>query len=158
MFKKEVIFSPAWNNSDNDPTKPPGIDCVEMGFYLTGPLGVVQYKASTGWYLAGSVKPNEYFKVKKMHSMDSYINKRAGTEICGDMFMNVDLGYHSYKPMHEDHMCIDQECPLLGGKPCYYDGSSMSSERVFDILVHQGSDGVWKYLEEFYNETFLGDE
>jgi len=45
-------------------------------------------------------------------------------------------------------------CPYLDGKPCYYDGSGLNAERIFDILVKEGSAGVWRELEVYYRETF----
>lgn len=33
-------------------------------------------------------------------------------------------------------------CPLLNGKPCYYDGSSLAAIDVFNILREKGSDAV----------------
>lgn len=45
-------------------------------------------------------------------------------------------------------------CEYTDGGPCYYDGSTLNAEPVYKILLEEGSDGVWKYLEEYYEETF----
>lgn len=65
----------------------------------------------------------------------------------------ADLGYHSPVPMYEGQTKRD-DCQYLPGGTCYYDGSSLAAESVFNILVEQGSEGVWKHLEEVYNDRF----
>jgi hypothetical protein len=37
---------------------------------------------------------------------------------------------------------------------CYYDGSGLNAERIFGVMLREGSDGVWKALEEYYEEIF----
>jgi hypothetical protein len=66
----------------------------------------------------------------------------------------ADVGYHSPVPMYEDQEPITKECEYLDGKPCYYDGSGLRADEVFDILATEGSDGVWRELEAFYLSTF----
>jgi hypothetical protein len=34
------------------------------------------------------------------------------------------------------------------------DGSGLDSQRVFEVLLKEGSDGVWRELGRFYKETF----
>lgn len=45
-------------------------------------------------------------------------------------------------------------CEWLDGKPCYYDGSGLAAQEYFKVLVTEGSEAVWKKLEEYYKETF----
>lgn len=66
----------------------------------------------------------------------------------------VDLGYHSYTPVHKDHEPITNSCSVLHGRPCYYDGSEMGAQRAFDVLLKEGNEGVWRELEEYYQRTF----
>lgn len=40
-----------------------------------------------------------------------------------------------------------ENCPYLDGKPCYYDGSGLNAEPVFDILVKDSKAEVI-----FYNQ------
>lgn len=67
------------------------------------------------------------------------------------------LGYHSPKPMYEGQSAITHECEFLEGKPCYYDGSALNAGPVYERLVSEGSEGVWKALEAYYEETFGSD-
>jgi len=96
--------------------------------------------------------------------------------------MAADLGYHSRVPMYEGQepmgsvdykLSMDESkeglekfqsgrtatdtftpCPYLDGAPCYYDGSGLNAERVLQILIEQGGEAVWKYLEDYYHSTF----
>ena len=45
-------------------------------------------------------------------------------------------------------------CDYLDGAPCYYDGSGLNADRIYKILLTEGSDGVWRELEEYYEEIF----
>jgi hypothetical protein len=69
-----------------------------------------------------------------------------------------DLGYHSPKPMCVDDVPMEESCPYLDGKPCYYDGSGLAAQNVWEILLEKGSDGVWEFLEKYYQETFLEEK
>ena len=72
--------------------------------------------------------------------------------------MGADVGYHSPVPHYEGQICSQDSCSYLGGKPCYYDGSSLRAEEwVRDILIPKGSDGVWESLEQEY-ARLLGQE
>lgn len=98
--------------------------------------------------------------------------------------MPADLGYHSPKPMYEGQLPMGAEkfdfdhketlkgaagdiqiptrvltgtftpCQYLDGKPCYYDGSGLNAERIYEVLVAEGSAGVWRELRAYYDETF----
>jgi len=43
---------------------------------------------------------------------------------------------------------------LEGDKPCYYDDSGLNAEAVYKILLDEGEEAVWIYLENYYNEVF----
>ena len=130
-FKKEIILDPAWDRRHKDPNKNYGIHGVNLTFYLTGEKGVVQLVVYTNWYLP---------HVQQFPFLEP---------------VPADVGYHSYTPMYEGQTILRDKCELLGGKPCYYDGSSLQAEEVFKILLNGGSEAVWKELEQQYNELFM---
>lgn len=101
--------------------------------------------------------------------------------------MPADIGYHSPKPMYEDQEPMGSKkavytpreptednpmtqniefvdtgtftpCPYLDGRPCYYDGSTLNAERYYEILLREGSEGLWKALDAYYRETFESEE
>ena len=112
-----------------------------MLWVLSGELGAIQFLVYTNWNLP-----------HVQRELDSEpLNK------CPYMFhkpMAADLGYHSPKPTYEGQDKMTDKCKHLGDRPCYYDGSGLRAEKVFDILLKEGGDGVWKELENEYTSRF----
>jgi hypothetical protein len=106
-----------------------------MKFLLRGPKGVVQFLLYTGWQLP---------HVQAEFDRKGYDSKP----------MAADLGYHSPVPFYEDQTPTTESCGYLGGKPCYYDGSGLQAEPVFERLLREGDAGVWAALEDFYANIF----
>lgn len=77
---------------------------------------------------------------------------------CRFLPLPTDLGYHSFTPRYEDQTCISESCEWLDGKPCYYDGSGLNAERIYDVLLKEGDEGVWRELEIYYMELFEQEE
>ena len=69
--------------------------------------------------------------------------------------MPADLGYHSLTPRYHNQSAYT--CDILPGGRCYYDGSGLNSEPVYERLVREGGEAVWDALEQFYRETFAGE-
>ena len=132
MVKLEhwIEWGPAYDKRDPDPSKNYGIGSVTMTWYVRGEGGAVQFQVMTGWYLPELALPKEP--------------------------MPSDLGYHSLFPQYDGQEPLRRECPVLGGRPCYYDGSTLSAQRVFNLLVTAGGDAVWNYLDEYYAQLFGG--
>lgn len=90
--------------------------------------------------------------------------------------MGADLGYHSPKPMYDGHKPCrvtlkkmkfkDGEitpgtygdpiiCEYLDNDvPCYYDGSMLAGQKMYNTLLEKGEEEIWKQLEEYYTSTF----
>ena len=71
----------------------------------------------------------------------------------------IDLGYHAYEPQYEGQSRMGQ-CDILTDAPggCYYDGSSLNAELVFERLLQGGDAGVWNALEEKYRDMFESNQ
>lgn len=106
-----------------------GIHCVELRMILKKDNKAVHFLLYTGWYLNES---NDIFP------------------------MPADLGYHSPVETYEEQKPISGECRYIEG-PCYYDGSVLNAEPIFQALKKKGSDGVWEELEKYYISIF-GDK
>ena len=115
---------------------------LEIRFYVYGEKGVIQFVLSTGWMPFSKPINN----IGYISLPDDYIKNSS--------FMASDLGYHSYKPMWEGDTPLTDKCNLLGGKPCYYDGSSLNANNAFYVLVNAGEEALWEYLEAYYQATF----
>ena len=36
----------------------------------------------------------------------------------------------------------------------YNDGFGLNAERIYEVLLKEGSDGVWRELKDFYKNVF----
>lgn len=121
-----------------------GVHGLDIGFFVHGKKGVIQFKLSTGW-LPQKVK-------------ESRIGNRelSFNNLDGIFPMATDLGYHAYEPQYEGQTTIQDKCEMLGGKPCYYDGSSLNANDAFYTLLNAGEESLWEFLEKYYKCTFEG--
>ena len=129
-FERMLEFRPAYDRTKEGY----GIHCMEMCFVLKGEHGAVQFLLMTGWYL-------------------KHLRGKSGL----DKPLPADLGYHSFVPQYEDQSPMSGECNILGAQ-CYYDGSTVAAEPVFEALLEKGEEGVWAILEERYVELFGSPE
>lgn len=122
-----------------------GIGSMNIIFLLYGSKGAVQFKLNTGWAPYYSKKS----KIGVRALPNNYVREYYPSP--------TDLGYHSYKPMYEDHISMGK-CDVLGGKECYYDGSSLNSQDAFYVLVNAGEEELWNFLEKYYECVFNGGD
>jgi hypothetical protein len=141
-FERIVRMSPAFDKRHSDPSKNYGIHGVELRMVLKGPKGATQFVLYTNWQLPHVTQ----------ETLDK-AGKRDRISLEALFLPNpADLGYHWKSPRYEGQGPIQQSCEYCDGKPCYYDGSGLNAERIYDILLREGSDGVWRELEKFYRE------
>jgi hypothetical protein len=136
-MERIIKFRPAYDKRHTDPKRNYGIHGVELLFLLKGEEGAVQFVLYTNWHL-----PHVQ---KELELKSSHIHCHP---------MPADLGFHSPKPMYEGQTSLTEDCEYLDGKPCFYDGSTMNAERVFNVLLEKGDEGVWSELESYYKSVF----
>lgn len=143
-FQRDIIIEPGFDRRNSDPKKNYGVHGCQVRFLLKGDLGTVQFLCFTDW-LPKNVQEER---------MGKGTTSSVTQEVVGEQPMGADLGYHSPKPMYKGQKVIDEKCAHLGGVPCYYDGSALAAERIRDIMLERGSDGVWEAMETYYTATF----
>jgi len=139
---REITIEPAFDKRNADPNKNYGIHGCNLRFVLKGPLGAVQFLLMTNWQLP--------------HVTEEFLKRPRPDETslrCFYLPMPADLGYHSPKSTYKGQKSMGP-CEYLDGKPCYYDGSGLNAEPVYERMLKEGSEGVWKELEEYYKSTF----
>jgi len=139
-FKKWIEFYPAFDKRDPNPSKNYGIHGVELKFYLKKDNKAVQFVLFTNWQLPHVTKENSA-KFSEAYDIELFFTP-----------MPADLGYHSPYPMYEGQTSYEN-CHLIKGA-CYYDGSGLAADRIYQVLLNEGSDGVWRELEEYWNDKF----
>ncbi len=123
-----------------------------MRFYLLGPSGCVQWVANMPNWVPGNTNTIDDVQVI---SGASLVPTNSRTD---DMYPN-DLGYHSPKPIYEGQDGRD-DCHLLPGGTCYYDGSGLNAGPVLEAFLSYGPGAVWAALARYYQELWGqgGDE
>ena len=137
IFERIVTCSPAFDKRSKDPKKNYGIGGMQIKFLLKGPLGIIQFLISTGWFLPETQRQNREWQYDHDVKFDK-INPEGW-----------DIGYHSPKPMYNDHTSMD--CDLMPSGKCYYDGSSLRATEMITDFLAGGTEWLWKELEEEYN-------
>lgn len=139
---KVIRLSPAYDKRNADPEKNYGIHGVTLGMYLAGPEGAIQFVLFTNWQL-----PHVQIEIDQRRSYDH--------TLCHPM--PADLGYHSKISRYEGQAPIEQDCEWTGGV-CYYDGSGLNADRIYQVLLVEGDAGVWRELEVEYQARFSGGQ
>lgn len=141
---RSISFDPAYDRTHTDPKKNYGIHGVAIRFILKGDLGAVQFVLSTSWQLP-EVTQRLMRRPYEPIGDDPHWMERPRAS---------DLGYHSPTPRYEGQTDMGRECHILG-VPCFYDGSTLNAQPVFERLLREGDAGVWAALEEYYTRTFV---
>ena len=132
---KSIEWSPAYDKRDPDPSKNYGVHGIDLKFILKGPKGAAQFLVYTNWHLP-SVR-EEWDAMVKAHLLQP---------------LPADVGYHAYVPQYEGQESLTESCRYLEDGPCFYDGSGLSAQRVFDRFVTEGEDAVWEELQLVYDD------
>ena len=146
-MKKEIRFYPAYDKRNTDPKKNYGIHGVNLAFYLHGPEGVVQFILHTNWQLPHVAEEQKYQPYPSIGG-DVHWKERP---------QPADLGHHSPIARYEGQHRHDH-CDLLEQEYCYYDGSGLNAYEIYDILLKEGDEGVWRALEKYYQDVFIKKE
>lgn len=113
----------------------------ELRMYAVGPLGAIQFVVFTMWGRRASMERTE---AHVRGGMDARM-------LFGPM--PADLGYHAREPQYDGQTSMG-ECDILGGD-CFYDGSGLAAEEVFETLVAHGIEAVWNRLDAEYAIRFV---
>ena len=142
-FTRRIVFHAAYDKRHPDPKQNYGVHGVDLYFFLIGPKGAVQFLLFTDWQLPGVRSVAETLGHKRNADPDLY------RRICSPM--PADIGRHALVPHSAWETVCKTECDLLGGKPCYYDGTSLGAYDVFEILVAGGDEALWAELDRRYD-------
>ncbi len=143
-FQKTIAFWPAFDKRHPEAKKDYGIAGVRIFFALRGPKGAVTFSLFTGWMLPHVI--NEWMMEEPKLDRFHYTPMPAG------------LDFHKPAILADGDDVTAKECEWLGGSPCYCGGAILPSEEVFELLVSQGEEAVWRYLRGYYEEIFNQDD
>lgn len=132
-FDRVIGFRPAWDKRDPDPKKNYGIHCVDALFLVVRNHTAVEFQLMTGWW-----PPKNGRRADPIGPLPSIVS------------------YHAPQPW-ADYLTepTATDCRWTGGV-CYCDGSALDALSVFDVLVMDGLDAMWRQLEQRWVEQFGG--
>ena len=115
-----------------------GQNGMNMKFLLLGPDGTVQWLFGFSEMVPGNVDI--------INNVKARYNKTT-------VFSGWDLGYHWPTPRYESQENDRREdCPYTADGVCYYDGSGIAGGDLVPVFLNNGPAGIWKALEEYYEE------
>jgi hypothetical protein len=129
-FRRETVIEAAWDKVEQGF----GRHSCELRMYLHCPKAVIQFVLYTGWPL------QPYVDDMRPLNFDHLVKPCP-----------ADIGYHAMEPQY-DEQPSQENCRFFG--TCYYDGSSLSANRIFQIMTREGSEGVYKAMQEYYEYHF----
>lgn len=139
---KQINFNPAFDKRSSIPSKNYGIHGVDMIWSLGHPKqGYITWTVFTNWYLPEVQKELEVQPINPRFPHLFFLPQPA------------DLGYHSLVPQFEGQKPV-KNCKLLDNQDCYCDGSGLVAQEVFNLLVKEGQESVWKFILEQWKYRF----
>lgn len=144
-----IYFKPASDNRKLEPPYRDGPGGVNMYMIVKGDHGVIEFEVFTKWYLPAVQK--------ELVDMVETIPSSKGDIQCHFLPAPADLCYHAREQQEPGQQIFDTDCKYIGGA-CYYDGSGLEAEKLFEMLTTQGSDAVWEELEYRYLKQFGATE
>ncbi len=136
-----VDFLKAFDRRHPDPAKNYGMHGVETRFYAIGEGRTVQLVIYTNWMLSDVESDGDGYPFRRRGWHDGILCQP----------MPADLGYHSAVPMYEGQDKMDK-CEFIPGG-CYYDGSGLNAYKPTQILVREGGDALWAFLDNYWREV-----
>lgn len=135
-FECRTEWTPAYDRRSQIPGKNYGVHGMDLRFILIGPRGATQLVIYTNWHLP---------------HVSSEFEAQSNTTML--LPMPADLGYHAHEAQYEGQLVASDDCDYIGG-PCFYDGSRLNADAVFERFVAEGEAVVWEMLTEEYRERF----
>ena len=142
-FRRVTEWTPAYNRVPEGY----GRHGMDLRFVLVGAKGAVQFVLFTNWLTSWDRMDNEKGGVRCPDG-------RRRKDDLGPM--PADLGYHAKEPQYDGQSPNRTSCEYIDGV-CYYDGSGLNAEDVFDVFTDKGEEAMWKLLEGVYHAQFDGD-
>jgi hypothetical protein len=145
-IERITFFKPASDRRKLEPPYKDGPGGANLYMVVKGDHGAIEFEVFTKWHLPQVQK-------ELVEMVEGKITISKGDIRCYFLPAPADLCYHAKKPQKPGQQIFDTDCKYTGGD-CYYDGSGLEAEELFEMLTSQGSDAVWEELESRYLKQF----
>ena len=132
-MERKIVFRPAFDRRDPDPSKNYGIHGMEIQFQLIGDGEGITYTIFTNWMLPHVQEETDSRPVD--HRFPYLFHKPQSAGMDG----------HWKTPRYEGQNRVES-CRITDGI-CYCDGTAITQD-AFNILVAEGEEALWKLMEE----------
>ncbi len=132
---KTIEVIPGWDRREQDK----GFHGCEVLFILRGQAGVLTFASGTDW--------------SPMSVQQKHMNGAQRTNIVGVQPVAMDFVYHSFRPSSLPEKNRHNNCPYATDGICYTHISHDVAVYLRDVLLKEGSDGVWRELRQRYRSA-----
>jgi hypothetical protein len=157
-MEHRILFRPASDKTDPDPHKDYGVHDLELFFQVEGDKGIVEFQLGTNWY-------QNHIMERRCEHLKKDIWKGEPNHLVRHFIepFPADLCYYSLETIDGDDFYWETGTSLaFNNAPCYYgykyfeddDHDVVAKDHLYQILLEQGDEAMWKYLEEYYHEVF----
>ena len=159
-MEHKIVFLPAWDKTDPDPSKDYGISDVEILFLVVGDKGIVEFQLGTNWHLPHVVDRRlNAMKGDVLNGKHNFLLKKWITPF------PLDVCCFSLERLSEDDLYFEN-LPHRFPEPtsCYYsykvfeyEYDDVATDYAYKNFIEKGIDWLWEYLEKYYREVFEND-
>lgn len=111
----------------------------EIVFILRGNRGVLVFASVTDWF--------------PKNVQEQYMNGIQRTNVIGVQPKPAEFVWHSFEPTKLPHPVQHTDCPYSTNGVCYTSNSIHTAEYLRDVLIKEGSEGVWREMAQRYRSS-----
>lgn len=131
-LSQTIRVLPGWDKRDQNES----YHGCEVIFILRGEKGVLTFAFATDW--------------APMNVQQQYMNGVQRTNVIGVQPKPIDVVFHSPTPPLVPHLAQREDCPYMDNGVCYAAVSKLQATTLRDILLKEGSLGVWREMGQRY--------
>ncbi len=140
-LERVTYFKPAFDKRSDNAAEDYGVGSVVMFLVVKGVFGAVSFTVHTGWMLPHI---EAEWKARGVYNALPIVTPDV-------------IGIHSLAA-REGWRRGDKPCDWLNGSHCYLQSLDyFQSHPLWKIMLTEGSEGVWLYMENLYQEYFRPD-
>lgn len=143
---RRVIFTPVRDRRNPDPSKDYGLHSIGVYFMLYGDEGIVEFQICSRW-----LTPELHKEIDPIAALKIVENPEVAP-----LYRAYPADVCVWRKIRHSSDCLEMYgiARVFDGGTCYYDYKPGGADEAYMILCNEGDEGVWKYLEDYYNEQF----